>query len=446
MRIVICGAGHVGTFAAEVLAAARHSITVIDKDAQRVRAIGERLDVATLEGNCAHAETLLEAGVATADLVLAATEFDEINLVTASISKGLGAAKSVARVHLGAFYDERRFGYARHLGIDRLICPEFATSEQIAHILRNPAAIAIESFANWSIELQELAVADKAPAVGKSLTKIALPPATRLVAVARDGDAFAPTGSYVVRAGDEIVLVGETAAMLKAVRLFGEQRLDRRDIVVMGGGPMAEWLCRALRDRAFRIRLFEPDRDRAEKLAAELDWVTVFNADATNQATFKEEYLSRADVFVAITDDDESNILGGAWAKSQGVKQAIAVVQRPIYLHLLEHVGIDLAFSPRTAAIRELNLILNEGPVLALSSIARGGLDVYSVRLPPRSPIVGATLSERPFPEQFVVAAIQHESSAFVPDGASRINAGDTLLVVGPRKQGAALQKIVSPR
>ena len=443
MQIVICGAGHVGTFAAEVLAGARHSITVIDKDPARVRAIGERLDVATLEGNGAHAEVLQEAGVADADLVLGATQHDEVNLVTASIAKGLGARKSVARVHLGAFYDERRFGYARHLGIDRLICPEYATSEQIAHILRNPAAIAIESFANWSIELQELAVADKAPAINKPLSAIPFPQGSRLVAVTRDGESFAPGGASEVRAGDEIVLVGERDAMPKAIRLFGEPRAVRRDIVIMGGGAMAVWLCRALRDRSFRIRLFEPDRDHAEHLATELEWVTILNADANSFDTFQEEHLGRADVFVAITDDDESNILGGAWAKSQGVKQAIAVVQRPIYLHLLEHVGIDLAFSPRTAAMREINQLLDESAVSELSSLARGVLDVYSARVEAGSPISGLTLAEHPMPDRFVVAAVQHAGRAFVPNGSSVIHAGDTLLVVGPHKRAQDLRKSV---
>ena len=132
MRIVICGAGHVGSFAAEALAAARHSITVVDIDADRVRDIGDRLDVAVLTGDCAQAATLEEAGVRSADLLLAATQRDEVNLLAASIAKGMGAHKTVARVRLGSFYDDRRFGYARHLGIDRLICPEYATSEQIA--------------------------------------------------------------------------------------------------------------------------------------------------------------------------------------------------------------------------------------------------------------------------------------------------------------------------
>lgn len=444
MRIVICGAGHVGTHAAEVLAGARHSITVIDKDSARTRPIADRLDVATLVGNCAHAEVLEEGGAANADLVIAATESDEINLVAASIAKGLGARKSVARVRLGAYFDERRFKYAHHLGIDRLICPEFATSEQIAHIIRNPAAIAIESFANWSIELQEVVVAEKAPAVNKPLSDVQFPPGALLVAVMRDDVAFTPTGTTKIQPGDQVILVGEQAVMPKTVKLFGEQRTERHDIVVMGGGPMATWLCRALRDRAFRIRLFEPDRDRAESLANELDWVTVINADATNQATFKEEYLGNADIFVAITDSDENNILGGAWAKSQGVKKALAVVQQPIYLHLLEHVGIDLAFSPRTAAIRDINLLLDDSPVITLSSIGADALDVSSARVEPGAAIADKTLMDRPLPPRFVVAAIQHAGKAFVPDGSSKIHAGDTILVVGPHAEAQSISKLVS--
>lgn len=446
MRIVICGAGHVGSFAAEALAAAKHSITVVDVDPERVREIGDRLDVAALVGNCALAGTLKEAGAASADLVLAATERDEVNLLAASIAKGVGARKTVARVRLGAFYDDRRFGYASHLGIDRLICPEYATSEQIAHILRNPAAIAIESFANWKIELQEFGVADRAPAIGKPLAEVPFPKGARLIAVGREGEAAAAHGGTVVKPGDHVVLVGERAVMPKAIRLFGETRMQTREIAIMGGGPMAAWLCRALRDRAFRIRLFEPDRARAEALAAELDWVTVINADATDQETFRGEYLGKADVFVAITDDDESNILGGAWAKSEGVKQAIAVVQRPIYLHLLEHVGIDLAFSPRVAAMREIGRLLDDSPVLALSSLSRGALDVYRVRLGAGSPAAGRALHEQMAPEGFIIAAVEHEGEAFVPGGESVIHAGDTLLIVGPRRRPEDLERFAGAK
>jgi trk system potassium uptake protein TrkA len=444
MKIIICGAGHVGTFAAEALSAARHSITVIDRDPARVRAISDQFDVASMVGDCTQAGSLEEAGAREADLCLLATDRDEVNLLGASIAKGLGAKRSVARVRLEVFYDERQFGYARHLGIDRLICPEFATSQQIAHIVRNPAAIAIESFANWKIGLTEVAVAPKAPVVGKTLGEVSFPAGARLVGLIRDGASLPPRGDLRVEVGDDVVIVAQSESLPKAVRLFGESKVERRDVVVMGGGPMAVWLCRALRDRAYHIRLFEPDMARAEYLARELDWVTVLHADATNLETFHGEYLSKAHTFIAITDDDERNILGGAWAKSQGVKQAIAVVQKPIYLHLLSHVGIDMAFSPRMAAMRELNQILNDQPVSLLTSLNKGVLDVYQVRISPGSPAAERYLRDKITPEGFIIAAISHHGDAFVPHGDSMVHAHDTLLVVGPHKQAAALRTLAT--
>ncbi len=441
MRVVICGAGHVGGHAAEVLAAADHSITVIDRDESRVRLISDRLDVATMARDCTHAETLIEAGCVKADLLVAATESDEVNLLTASIAKGLGARKTVARVHEGTFYEQATFRYDEHLGIDSLICPEFATAESIAHVLRNPAAIAIESFARWQIEMQEFRVDEKAPAIGKPLMDLSLRGA-RMAAITQGGEVRTPTADTTVGPGDAVVLIGDHGSMEKAVRLFGKPKPERRDVVVMGGSPMAEWFCRALRDRAFRIRLFEVDRERAEALASRLDWVTVINADPTTQAVFQEEYLGRADVFVALTDDDERNILGGAWAKSQGIKQAVAVVQRPVYLHLLEHIGIDLAFSPRVTAAREIGRLLDDSPLVSLSSLARGVLDIYRVVVGRDAPVTGAPLKSLTGLRDWTIAAVRHEGQAYVPDGDSRIRAEDTVLIVGPHGEGKKLREL----
>lgn len=446
MRIIICGAGHVGGHAAEVLSAARHSITLIDHNPDRLRAIGDYLDVATLLGNCAEARVLLDAGAARADMVVAATQSDEINLLTASIARGLGTGKTVARIHHGEYYQqglEGGFSYEKHFGIDRLICPEYATAESIAHVLRNPAAIAIESFARWRIEMQEFHVDAKAPAVGRSLDALSFPSGARLTAVSRNGDVFRPTGATIIQSGDGVVLLGEHKAMERAIKLFGKPKLDRRTVVVMGGTPMAEWFCRALRDRAFSIRLFEPDRARAEQLAERLDWVTVVNADPTTEATFQEEYLAKADVFIALTNDDETNILGGAWAKSKGVARAIAVVQRPVYLHLLSHVGIDLAFSPRVTAARDIGAMLDDRPLLRLTSLARGVLDVFRVQVAADAPVTAAPLKDvAGLTPDWLVAAVQHCNDTFVPDGHTVIQSGDVALVVGPRGREPDLRTI----
>ena len=329
MNIIICGAGQVGIHAADELAAAGHNITVIEEDQARIRKIEDTLDVRTLCASCATATALRDGGCENADLVIATTQIDEINLLTASIAKGLGAAQSIARVHHSTFFEQKGLDYCKHLGIDRLICPEYSTALAIARTLRNPGALAIENFAKGQIEMQEIPVSKNASAVGIALCELGLPQGTRLAAISRNGSVFIPEASTVVEHGDQIILVGNASIFGQARKLFCSDLGRRQKIALMGGPSMSVWLCRALRQRDFSIRLFEIDRQRAEVLAEKLDWVTVIQADPSDRSVFEEENLMQVDAFVALLDHDEHNILGSAWAKSMGAKQAIAVVQRP---------------------------------------------------------------------------------------------------------------------
>ncbi|MDY7109025.1 MAG: Trk system potassium transporter TrkA [Planctomycetota bacterium] len=443
MNIIICGAGQVGSHAAEVLAAAAdNDITVIDTNPDRLRAIEDTMDVATIVGNCAQADILREAGCGSADLLVAATSSDEVNLLSASIAKSVGAAKSIARVHHSAFFEQRGLHYQDHLGIDQLICPEYSTSMAIARTLRNPGALAIEDFARGAIEMQEFAVSRKAQAVGRKLMDLPLPGGTRVAAISRKGGSFIPDGTTAIGEDDIIILVGNAAVYQEARRLFHDEKVGRTRIVIMGGPPMGVWLCRALRDRSFAIRLFETDRPRAEELAEKLGWVTVVNADPTDQTVFKDENLAQAGVFVALLDDDEQNILGCAWAKSMGVPNAIAVVQRPNYLHLLTHVGIDKAFSPRRVAVKEIENVVDESPLRRTASLAEGVIDVYRLRVGKHADMLGKPLREVNLSPNWIIAAIQHGGDVHVPKADDTIDAGDTLLVIGRHGREGALRKL----
>ncbi|HNQ21824.1 MAG TPA: Trk system potassium transporter TrkA [Phycisphaerae bacterium] len=442
MDIVICGAGHVGSHAAEVLAGAGHNITVIDVDRERLERIRDTLDVRTLCGNCSLAGVLLEAGAGGAELVLAATNHDEVNLLTASIAKGVGAVKVVARVHHSAYFEGKGLDYRAHLAIDQLICPEYSTAVAIAQTLRNPGALAVEQFARGQIEMEEFTVSDDAGGLGKPLAELALPGGCRLAAIRRGPEVFIPDGQSVVSAGDVVILVGNTAGFPQARRFFQDDRGGHRRVVIMGGPSMAVWLCRALRERDFSLRLFEMKRARAEELAQKLDWVTVIQADPTDPGVFEEEHLAEADAFVALVDDDEQNILGCAWAKSMGVPQAIAVVQRPSYLHLLRHVGIDRAFSPRVVAVREIEQILVESPLRCVSSLAEGVIDVYSVQVNRKAKVVGKPLREVKLTPDWVVAAIQRGDQVRVPGAEDTLQTGDTVLLIGRHGLAGKLKKM----
>ena len=442
MDIVICGAGEVGSHTAEELAGAGHSIRVIDMQADRLRALEERLDIASLLGNCSDAKVLAEAGAAKADLVLAATNNDEVNLICASIGKGMGASKAVARVHKRAFLDEAAISYQSYFKIDLLICPEYLTALAIARTLRNPGVVTVENFARGKIEMQEFTASATGSAVGKRLMDVHLPPRTRLAAIRRRDQAFVPEGKSVVVAGDSVILVGNVGPFEEARKLFHDDRQPRKSVIVLGGTDMTIWLCQAMRDRNFAIRVFEQNRARAEELAQQLDWVTVLQADPTDRTVFAEERIGEADAFIAMLEDEEDNIIAGVLAKSRGVTEVITVLQQAKFLDVALDIGVDRAFSPRTVAVDEINQILDESPLRRLGGLAAGQVDVFRVRTGPGAHVAGKPLHAVGLSPNWVVAAVQRGREVSVPGAEDSIEPGDVALVVGKRGNEDQLREL----
>jgi len=447
MNVVICGAGAVGGYAAEVLGTEGHNITIIDKQADRLSALEETLDLRSLHGSGTHAETLLEAGCAKADLFIAATESDEINLLSASIASGLGTDRTIARVHHSAYFEQRGISYATHLGIDHLVCPDYTTAAAITQTLRNPGALAVERFARGHIEMQQLPVSDNAPAIGKKLAEIGMPGAARLVSIERDGTAFIPDGQTVIQKHDVVILICEVSVFERARKLIHTTSQKRKRVMIMGGSPLAVWLCRQLRSRDFSVKLFEPDRQRATELADKLEWVTVLLTDLTDSSVWDEEHLEQADAFVALSNSDEHNILAAAQAKSAGARLAIAVLQQPTYLHLLTHVGIDKAFSPRTTAVTQIQKLLHAGPIRRLATLAEGIADVFEIHVSPAAKQVLRTpLRDVAFPDKTIIAAIQRGDEVRVPGAEDWIAANDTVIVIAPSENQKKLKSLFSTK
>ncbi len=441
MNIIICGAGEVGSHAAEVLAASDNDITVVDLDGEKLRTIAETMDVRTITGNCAYADLLRDAGAETADLLVAATDSDELNMLTASIAKAIGAARSIARVHHSAYFEGRGLDYRGHLGIDVLICPEYSTASAIARTLRNPAAVAIEHFSRGRVDMQEFQVSDHAPAIGRPLSDVKMPPGTRLAAVSRKREVLFPEASTLLETGDRVVLVGNTDVFEEARQLFRREPPKRRKVVLMGGPPMAVWLCRELDSRDWSIRLFETNRRRAEELADKLDWVTVIHADPTQESVFAEEQIALADVFIALLDDDEDNIIGCVLAKAKGVTQAMAVVQRSRYLDLLYHVGVDRPFSPGKVAADEIQGVLDDSPVRRLAALAEG-IDAMLVRVSDDAAVNGQALRDIQLSPDWVIAAVRRGEEVWVPRADDTVQAGDAMLVIGRAEKPRVLRKL----
>ncbi len=441
MNIIICGAGQVGTHVAEALTSGGNSITVIDVDQAKLRLISDSMDVATLCGNCAEAAVLREAGCERANLLVAATDRDEVNLLTAAVGRKVGAGKSIARVRHGSFFENRGLDYEKELGIDRLICPEYSTAQAVASMLRNPGSLAIENFARGTIVMQQFPVADDAAAVGKTLKDLGVKPGVRVAAITRDKQAFIPDAETRIARGDMVVLVANQATFQEARRLFHDDKLGRRRVVLMGGTPMAVWLCRFLNDRNFTIRLFETDRRRAQELAEQLDWVTVIQASPTDRAVAEEEHLGQADVFVALRSADEDNVIASVLAKAMGVTQVIAVVQGSAYLDLVYHIGVDRAFNPSVVAATEIRQTLEEGPCQQLASLADGAVDAYQVSVDAAGEAVGRRLRDMKLSPNWIVTGVRRGERAWVPGPDDTIEAGDVALLVGRHGTEKELRK-----
>jgi trk system potassium uptake protein TrkA len=447
MNIVICGAGEVGRHSAEVLAAQGHNITVVDQLDEKLAELDDVLDVRSLQGNAVHADVLLEAGCAKADLVIAAMDSDEMNLLSASIGKAVGAGKVIARIHHSAYFEKRGMDYARHFGIDHVVCPEYSTALAIASTLRSPGSLAIEQFARGQVEMQLLPVSDGSKAVGTQLASLKLPASSRLAAVERDGHAFLPDAQTVIQKGDIVTLIGEASGFDKARKIFDTETSASRRVMILGGTAQCVWVCRALKDRGFSIRVFETDDARAEELAEKLEWVTILNTDAVNTDAMKEERVDLADVFLALTEDEERNILAAARAKSMGVKSAIALLQRTTYQHLLGHIGIDKSFSPRSSAVTEVLRLLETGPVKHLATMADKIAEVYELSVPAgEGRAVNRPLKEVSLPKQTMLAAVQRDDEVFVPGADSRIEPGDTVIAIAPEAARKELRKLFNAK
>ena len=430
MDIIIAGAGEVGRHAAAVLADDGHQITLIDVLPARLEEVGNNLDARTLCGAATQADVLLEAGADRADLFVAATDADETNLLAASIAKGLGTGKTIARVHHRVYHAGVGLDYGRHFHIDQLVCPEHLTSLAIAGVLRDPAVHAIEHFARGKIVMEQLEISDRAEVAGTPLSDLDLPGGLRIGTVARQGRAIVPTAQTVLNPGDRVALVGTTGVFEKVLPRFRRGELHRRKVAIMGGSSISVWLTRALKGKSFSVKMYLTDRARAEELSEKLAHATIIEADATDPDVFAEENIADADAFVALTNDDEDNILGALQAKHLGVELSLAAINRSTYHDLIVGLGIDRVFSPRIVAAREIQRLTQQRAVQQIAALDDHGTGIYEIDVASRATAVGMNLRQLPLPAGCVLVAIQRGDDVRVPGPRDVLAAGHALVAI----------------
>ena len=430
MRIVILGAGTVGNSIAKLLCRHGHSVTVVDTSADHIRSINERLDVRGLHGSASQSSVLFQAGVTSCDLCLAVTGDDEVNLVSASMAKAMGAHRTVARVYAPVFRDLSTFDYQRHFRIDRLISLEHLSAMELARGIRHPGSVVVENLARGEIEVHEMLVSAKAKSVGKSIRDLGLPGRVRVGSITREEDSRIASAEDVIEADDRLTVIGSRKEVDAVKATFCGESGRKLSVVIAGGGETGYHLARILEAQRFHVSLFDSERERCDFLAAQLQETTVIHTDATRRDSLEEERVGSADVFVATMGEDENNIMAAVEARDIGTKTVMALVSRPDYAHVVGKLGIDVTVSPREVIAKQILGYLNSGPVISRTPLGDGGICVLEIEVLDDSTVTEHVIAKLDLPDRCLLAAVIRSEFAFVPGADDRLKPGDTVVVM----------------
>jgi trk system potassium uptake protein TrkA len=378
MKIVILGAGQVGGSVAESLVSEHNDITVVDLDPQRLRTLQERLDLRTVLGSGAHPSVLAEAGIEDADLLVAVTQSDETNLVACRIAARMfNVPRRIARVRATDYLANERVLGEDGFDVDLSICPEQVLTEYIVKLVEFPEALQVLDFAGGKVSLVAVRAYSGGPLVGHPLKDLRrhMPRIdTRIVAIFRGDRSIVPDGDTLIEAGDEVFCLASSGHIREVMREL--RRMDRpvRRVMIAGGGNIGLRLAMALEDR-YSVRVIEHNKRRCELLAARLGEALVLNGDTTDEELLEDENIAEMDLFVAVTNDDENNIMSSLLAKRMGARRVVALINRRSYVDLLQSGQIDIAISPAQATIGTLLAHVRRGDVVAVHSLRRGAAE-----------------------------------------------------------------------
>jgi len=429
VRVVIVGAGEVGSSVAASLAD-DHEVVVIDIDSDRVDALTYSLDVLPIEGDGASLETLQEAGVEGADMVIACTDNDETNIVTCGTVQTISDAFTLARVRNTTYLDtwERSEGA---LGVDLMVGTNLMAARSIARVIGLPGAEDVDRFANGLVRMAEFRITEDSPVTGMSVAEADTYDSLTFAAIIRDGDVIIPSGDTCLLDGDDLVVIGSLESVSEFARSLTPGVDDISDVLIVGGSEIAFETADILCDEGIMPRLVEPDADRARRLAEALPDATVFENDPTDQEFLKREHIGEVDVAIAALESDEKNLLSALLAKRLGADRSIAVVEDGDYSDLFEAVGVDVAINPREAIAEEITRFTRERHAENVALIEHDRAEVLEVEVDEESVLFGRPIREsvRELPDGVVIGAISRAGSLVIPRGDTVIESGDHVVV-----------------
>ncbi|HEY9205636.1 MAG TPA: Trk system potassium transporter TrkA [Candidatus Methanoperedens sp.] len=426
MRVIIVGAGEVGYHVAKTLCR-NNDVFIIEKN-EEACSRATLLDVQVIQGNGADVKLLKKANIEKAELVVAVTGVDEINIVACMTSKLLNSkVKTIARVS-NPDYIDRPVSVRETVGMNAMICPELSLASEINQILSIPEAINVVDFVGGKVKMMEFKVIEPNTLIGKKLSESNLPECCIMSAIFRGSELMIPHGEDTILKNDRVVLVGKPEAVEGTRKLFEEEKLKGK-IAVVGGGKVGYYLIKLLSQKKFNLTLIEANKKRSEELAQDLPNVLVLNGDGTDIVLMKEENIGSMDAVVAVTNSDEKNLLCALLAKRLGARKVIARADRPDYAELFEMVGIDVAISPIQATVNEVLKFTMGIGIESLATIEGEKGKIIELSAKEKSKIINKKLKDVTFPRGAIISAIVRGEDVIIPDGNQIILADDKVVI-----------------
>jgi len=451
MKIIICGAGQVGWHVARHLAGERNDVTIIDTSAELIRRATDALDVQGVTGFASHPDVLERAGARDADLIIAATYSDEVNMVTCQVAHSIfQVPRTIARLRSSAYLDAIWSDLYRtdHLPIDVVISPEREVAQAALQRLWAPSTFDAETFLNGRLHLLGISLEPDSPVLNTSLRQLNEMFSSLSVIVAgvrRKGKLFAPEPGDQLFEGDQIYVFTLAEDVPRTLEVFGKPADKQDSVLIIGAGNVGLAVAQALEARPERIRVkvIERDRARAEDAADSLNRTIVLNGDGLSAELLEEAAVTRASAVLAVTDDDKTNILAAVRAKQAGAKLAISLVNDPTLMSLMESLDIDAFINPRASTVSTILRHIRHGRVRDIYSVGDAEAEVIEAQVLSTSTIAGRPLRDVEFPEGALLGAVMKGDRVVKPSGDLRIEEGDLVVIFALAKDVPEVERLL---
>jgi len=443
MKIVIVGAGEVGFHLAQRLSHEKHDLVIIDSDPEKCAHAQETLDVSVIQGNASSQSVLKEAGLESADMLIAASGVDEINLIACMVASKMGVKRKIARVRNPDYYETWSILKPEDLGVDLFIHPEEEVIEEITRLLMRASASEVIEFENGKILVVGLKLDARCPNLNKPLKEVGSEEErrnVRVVAMLKGDKTIIPTGEDYFSKNDQLFVIAKKESLSHVLSLTGktDQKLDR--IMILGGGKIGRGLAEKL-ERQMEVTLVESNREKSVKIASQLKKTAVYQADGTEIDTLAREGLLNMDAFIAVTSDDENNILSCLLAKHLGIHKTIALVNKQTYLPLLPVIGVDSTVNVRLSTANAILRFIRRGTILSAATFHGIDAEAIEFEVMRSSRVIGKPLKDLGMPKGSLVAAVVRQGEVFIPYGKSVLEPGDKVIVFALPKAISAIEK-----